>query len=76
MIAQMGIAAFGVLAIWLSQSNQESQRKWACIAGLCSQPFWFWSAYAAEQWGIFALCFLYAISWFRGFVHYWVLKRG
>lgn len=74
MIAQIGIALFGVVAIWLSQAASESQRKYACLFGLASQPFWFWSAYAAEQWGIFALCALYSISWLRGLNQHWLAR--
>lgn len=72
MIAQIGIALFGVVAIWLSQAASDSQRKYACLFGLASQPFWFWSAYAAEQWGIFALCVLYTGSWLRGLNQHWL----
>lgn len=75
MIAQIGIALFGVVAIWLSQSATEEQRRYACIFGLSSQPFWFWSAYSAEQWGIFGLCILYLLSWLRGFHHHWLSGR-
>lgn len=75
MIAQIGIAIFGVIAVWLSQAANEHQRRYACLFGLASQPFWFWSAYSAEQWGIFALCVLYAASWLRGFHHQW-MKKG
>lgn len=74
MIAQIGIALFGVVAIWLSQATSESQRKYACLFGLCSQPFWFWSAYSAEQWGIFVLCVLYTVSWLRGLKQYWFYR--
>lgn len=74
MIAQIGIALFGVVAIWLSQAASESQRKYACLFGLCSQPFWFWSAYSAEQWGIFVLCVLYTVSWLRGLKQYWFYR--
>ena len=72
MIAQIGIALFGVVAIWLSQAASDNQRKYACLFGLASQPFWFWSAYAAEQWGIFALCVLYTVSWLRGLKQHWI----
>lgn len=72
MIAQIGIALFGVIAVWLSQASNAEQRKYACLFGMASQPFWFYSAYTAQQWGILALCFLYAASWLRGFHAHWV----
>jgi hypothetical protein len=72
MIDQIGIAATGATAIWLSQDKRDEWRKWACIFGLVGQPFWFYSAWAAEQWGVFGLCFLYTFAWVRGFWNNWV----
>ena len=72
MIEQIGIAIFGVAAVFLSQDARESWRKWACVFGLAGQPFWFMATFKAEQWGIFALCFLYAYSWARGIKTFWM----
>ena len=69
---QIGIALTGVIAIWLTQDARESRRKYACILGLLGQPFWFYSAWSAEQWGIFILCFFYAWAWYKGFHLHWV----
>lgn len=71
MIAQIGIAVFGVAAIWCSQDPRRSVQRWACVLGLLAQPFWFWTTFVHEQWGIFALCFFYAYSWWRGVRTYW-----
>ena len=71
MIEQLGIALFGVAAVFLSQDARESWRRWACIAGLLGQPFWFYATWKAGQWGILALCFVYAFSWARGLRTYW-----
>lgn len=72
MIEQIGIAATGVTAIFLSQDKRENVRKWACIFGLIGQPFWFYSSFVAGQWGIFGLCFLYTMAWWRGFINNWI----
>lgn len=72
MIAQIGIAVFGVAAIWLSQDVRVERRKWAPICGLVGQPFWLWSAFAAEQWGVLALCVLYTLAWLKGFRQHWM----
>lgn len=69
---QIAIALLGTTAVWLSQDERDSRRRWACIFGLLSQPFWFWSAWHAQQWGIFALCFIYAACWVRGVRTYWM----
>ena len=72
MIEQVGIALTGATAVWLSQDKRELWRKYACIFGLIGQPFWFYSAWQAQQWGIFILCVLYTFSWARGFKNNWM----
>lgn len=69
------IALFGVGAVWLSQDPRVERRRFAPILGLIGQPFWFYSAWAAEQWGIFVLCFLYTASWLRGLRAHWFPAR-
>lgn len=71
MIEQLAIAATGVTAIWLTQSKSEKARRYACLFGLAGQPFWFYAAWQAEQWGIFAVCCLYTLSWARGVRNNW-----
>lgn len=74
MIEQLGIALLSVTAVWLSQDSRESWRRWACICGLLAQPFWYYATWKAEQWGIFALCFVYTYCWWRGFRLYWLRR--
>lgn len=71
MISQIGIVFFGVLAAWLTQQKNEGIKKYACIFGLIAQPFWFWSALVADQWGILFLSFVYTGVWLIGFKNYW-----
>ena len=68
---QIGIALCGVSAVWLSQDKNEKRRRWAPILGLIGQPFWFYSSYVAEQWGIFALSIMYTYGWAKGIKTYW-----
>jgi hypothetical protein len=70
-LEQIGIAVFGVTAIFLSQAADEKHRRWACIFGIAGQPFWFYTAIVNQQWGVFALCFLYSWAWFKGVRTYW-----
>lgn len=71
---QTYIALFGVTAIALSQSKQVKYQKWACVFGLIGQPFWFYTSYRTQQWGIFALCFLYSAAWTRGAYNHWIKR--
>lgn len=74
MIEQIGIMICGLTAVFLSQDPRHDWRKWACIFGLCGQPFWFYATWKAGQWGIFGLSFLYAYSWARGVNTYWIKR--
>lgn len=74
MIAQIFIALFGVTAIFLSQSPNYPRQRFACLFGLAGQPFWFWSAISAEQWGVLILCFFYTAAWARGVKTHWLAK--
>lgn len=72
MLEQTVIAIFGVTAVFLSQDRRANWRRWACIFGLAAQPAWFYMTWRGGQWGVFALCWLYAFSWARGFYSHWV----
>lgn len=76
MIAQIFIALFGVTAVALSQSTLEARRRWAPVFGLIGQPFWFYSAWETQQWGIFVLCVLYTLTWAKGFYNSWIAKSA
>lgn len=75
MIPQLAIALTGVVAIWLSQDPRLERRRFACLFGIVGQPFWFWSAWSAGQWGIFCLCFLYSYAWLKGVHTHWIRKN-
>ena len=72
---QIAIAFTGVIAIWLTQDKRPTFRKYACLFGLAGQPFWFYSALKAEQWGIFVVCCLYTLSWVKGVKTNWLDRR-
>ncbi len=76
MISQIGIVLFGVIAAWLTQQANQSRKKYACIFGLISQPFRFYSAIETNQWEIFILSLIYTGVWLIGFRNYWVVKKG
>ncbi|MCK4814714.1 hypothetical protein KA005_03005 [bacterium] len=69
---QVFIALTGAVAIWLTQQKREGWKKYACLFGIAGQPFWFYSAYMTEQWGILALTFVYTYSWFVGLRSNWL----
>ena len=71
MIEQLAIAGLGVSAIWLSQCAQAAARRWAPVLGLAGQPFWFYAAFQAQQWGILVLCGFYTLAWAKGIHTHW-----
>lgn len=71
MIIQTFIFIFSCSAIWLV-GRKEHWRRWGYIAGVCGQPFWFYSAITNEQWAIVALCIFYTYSWGQGVWNYWI----
>jgi len=75
-IDQIGIAATGVTAIFLSQCKSATLRRYACLFGLAGQPFWFYAAITAEQWGIVVLNCLYTAAWAKGAWTHWIAPRA
>jgi hypothetical protein len=69
---QIGIATFGPLAIILLSCRGPHIRRWGYIAGILSQPFWFWTAWVNGQWGIFILSIFYAAAWINGINNFWL----
>jgi hypothetical protein len=71
-VDQIGITLSGIVAVWLTQDKRAAWRRFACIFGMLAQPFWFYAAWKAEQWGIFAVCMLYTYAWARGLWIHWL----
>jgi len=71
-LEQVAIALTGGTAIWLTQQKNDSLKKYACLFGLAGQPFWFYSAYSTEQWGILSLTIFYTYAWWLGLRNEWL----
>jgi len=71
--SQICLAVFGITAIFLL-GTKGKWRKYGYIAGMLSQPFWFYQMIKTEQWGILVLCIFYFISWCLGIYNYWIKK--
>jgi len=68
---QLGIALFGLTAIYFAMGNNLRLRKWAPIIGLAGQPFWFMATIPGEQWGMVGLCVAYTLVYVRGIWMQW-----
>lgn len=72
MIEQIAVSVLGVLCVYLSQHNKDSVRRYACVVALISQPFWFYIAWEAAQWGVFGLGVVYLAVWLKSFYQHWI----
>ena len=72
---QTSILVFGLVAVFLTQvPTDESVKRYACIFGLISQPFFIHATYTSNQEGMFILSICHTFVWIIGFVKSWVLK--
>lgn len=69
-ISQIGIFTLGVSSIILIGRKN----RWGFVLALLSQPFWFYTAYAHQQWGVFGANIIYTASWLYGF-YQWFFKK-
>jgi hypothetical protein len=75
MLAQVGIALTGTVAIFLTQSKSAEARRYACLFGIAGQPFWMYETFVAAQWGMLALTFLYTFAWAKGIYNHWIVTQ-
>ncbi|MGO9370838.1 MAG: hypothetical protein ACLQBD_01920 [Syntrophobacteraceae bacterium] len=73
-IAQGWMVLFGCAAIWLL-GRREQWRKWGYIAGLLSEPAWFFSGFYHHQWGLILVTCWYTYCLTQGAWNFWVRPR-
>ncbi len=74
MIAQLGIAIFGLVAIALTQSSCSRRRRWAPLFGLAGQPFWLYATATSDQIGMLIVSCAYTVIWIVGAWRQWVWR--
>lgn len=70
-ISQIAILVCGSASVYLV-ARTDHMKRWGYLFGLCAQPFWFWTTYHNQQWGIFIVSFWYTFSWAMGVYNYWI----
>jgi hypothetical protein len=73
---QYAIMVLGSLAAWLTQDTRAAWRRWACIFGLLSQPFWFYACWRSGQAGLLLMAVIYTAIWARGLINHWLPRSG
>ena len=71
LLVQVPIFLFGILTIAALIANRIFL---GCIFGVIAQPFWFFSAYQAEQWGVVVVLAAYFIIYALGIIVRWPRK--
>jgi hypothetical protein len=59
-ILQVGLALFGLTAIYLALYGSERGRFWSPIVGMCGQPFWLVFSLRTDAYGILVVDVAYA----------------
>ena len=49
------------------------KNKWGFVVGLASSPFWLWTTYSHDQWGMFLNSVFYTGIWIYG-IYQWFKK--
>lgn len=74
-IGQFIILVSGAIAIWLTQQPNTGWQRYACLVGIVGQPFWLYSTWEAQQFGMFGLSVFYTYSWLLGIKVHWLDAR-
>ena len=65
-IVQVVILVTSGAAIWLINDPLPDRRRLGRWIGIVGQPAWFYTAWSAGQWGVFALAIVFTVSYARG----------
>lgn len=68
---QLGMALFGLTAMYCALSNDPVLRFWAPIVGLAGQPFWAAFAWKTRAWGMGVIVVAYSAVYVRGIWVQW-----
>lgn len=71
-IVQFILFGLSGYSIYLTQHRSKDKRKQACLYGLISSPFWIYSSWTSQLWGIFALNIYCTYSWLVGFYNNYI----
>jgi len=66
-INQIFILFFSSLSIFYLSGKKNI--KCGFILGLCGQPFWLYTTFVSEQWGIFLVSFWFVFNYIRGLIN-------
>jgi hypothetical protein len=64
----------GCWSMWLVNQKHEEHpnKRWACILGLISEPFWLYTLIFHGQWIAIIIKLFYTYSWSLGIYNFWI----
>lgn len=62
-VSQVAIPIFSCASIWALSTKRH---KLGFILGLCGQPFWIYSTFTNQLWGMFAVSLWFTVNHIRG----------
>lgn len=72
-VSQVVVLVSCIVGTWLL-GRKESWMRWGYIACFVAQPFWLYSTFVHQTWGMFALNFWTTYTWGQGIWNYWIKK--
>lgn len=66
MVGQTVILICTSIAIFLLLAENPKLRFYGCIVGLLGQPFWLYSTWHSQQYGMLIVSVWYTLNYFRG----------
>lgn len=73
-VIQVIILILSASAIWFV-GRTEKWKRWGYMTGLAAQPFWAYTTYKNEQWGVLLLTIFYTYCWCMGIYNFWIKKE-
>ena len=73
-IAQIFAVILGCWSMWLVNQKHKDHpnKKWACILGLISEPFWMYTLLYHGQYIAIIVKLFYTYSWCVGIYNFWI----
>ena len=67
-IIQTAILIFSCASIWAFAGTK--YKRLGFILGLCGQPFWIYTSFTADQWGVFLVSLWFTGNHIRGILNH------
>lgn len=71
---QWSIMILSGAAAWFVTQKVQRARLVGCVLGLASQPFWIYTTFEHQQWGMLVLAGWYTWMWGKGIYNNWLRR--